>query len=26
VNGHRARFAQLTAGERADLLELVGLA
>jgi len=26
VNGHRARFARLTAEERADLLELVGLA
>jgi ATP adenylyltransferase len=26
VNGHRARFARLTTEERADLLELVGLA
>lgn len=26
VSGHRARFARLTAEERADLLELVGLA
>jgi ATP adenylyltransferase len=26
VSGHRARFARLTAAERADLLELVGLA